>query len=213
MEILTLKSKDKLGCDTCNKCCVYRGDIRLTPINVCEISKYLNISIHDFIMKYTDRLEGNLFELVLKTRGDLKECILYNQENNKCLIHSVKPMQCVMFPLYPENIKNDLFINSGQCKKETFPEIKVDNWLNDNNEIYKKHKDFCIYWISFIEDVQNVVSKNNLYSKLDINNIYRILFENYTDSRFGNSYEKQSRKNIEEVKNIIRELIKKPTVK
>ena len=194
MEILTLKSKDKLGCDTCNKCCVYRGDIRLTPINVCEISKYLNISIHDFIMKYTDRLEGNLFELVLKTRGDLKECILYNQENNKCLIHPVKPMQCVMFPLYPEN-------------------IKVDNWLNDNNGIYKKHKDFCIYWISFIEDVQNVVSKNNLYSKLDINNIYRILFENYTDSRIGNSYEKQSRKNIEEVKNIIRELIKKPTVK
>lgn len=213
MEILTLKSKDKLGCDTCNKCCIYRGDIRLTPINVCEISEFLSISINEFINKYTDRLEKDLFELVLKTRGEHKECILYNQETYKCLIHPVKPMQCVMFPLYPENIKNDLFINSGQCKKDSYPEIKVENWLNGNNEIYKKHRDFCIYWISFIEDIQSVVKRKDLYSQLDINKIYKILFENYTESKLLSSYEKQARKNIEDVKKIVRELLKKPTLK
>ena len=213
MEILTLKSKDKLGCDICNKCCIYRGDIRLTPINVCEISKYLNISIKDFINDYTDRLGEDLFELVLKTKGELRECVLYDNQTHRCRIHTVKPMQCVMFPLYPEDIKNDLFVNSGQCKKETFPEIKVEKWLNDNNEIYKKHKDFCMYWIAFVEDIQNVIHKNGLISQLDINEIYRILFENYKESTIGNSYEKQARKNIEVVKTIIRDQMKKPTAK
>ena len=57
MDILTLKSKVKLGCNMCDKCCIYRGDIRLLPINVCRISEYLNISIKEFLEKYTDRLE------------------------------------------------------------------------------------------------------------------------------------------------------------
>ena len=211
MDILTLKSKDKLGCDICNKCCIYRGDIRLTPINVCEISKFLKIPISEFVEKYTDRVDGELFELVLKTKGELKECILYDSKTKKCKIHEVKPMQCVMFPLYPEDIKNDFFTNSGECKKESFPEIKVEKWLNSNNNIYKKHKEFCIYWISFIEDIQRVFQMNNLYDKVDIEYIYELLFKNYKERKINNSYEKQAKKNIEEVKKIIREKIKKPT--
>ena len=207
MEILTLKSKDKLGCDICNKCCIYRGDIRLTPINVCEISDYLKLSIHDFLEKYTSREEGNLFEIVLKTRGENRECILYDEKTRKCTIHCVKPMQCVMFPLFPEDIKNDLFINSGECKKESFPEIKVEKWLNDNNNLYKKHKDFCIYWIAFIEDIQSVIKERNLYKKIDENYINKILFENYVKNSISSSYEKQAKKNIEEVKGIIKKLI------
>ena len=41
MDILTLKSKVRLGCTRCEKCCIYRGDIRLNPLNICKISKYL----------------------------------------------------------------------------------------------------------------------------------------------------------------------------
>ena len=42
-EILNLKSKAKLNCTLCEKCCEYRGDIKITPINVLEISKFLKI--------------------------------------------------------------------------------------------------------------------------------------------------------------------------
>ena len=33
-ELLTLKSKVELGCDRCDTCCKYRGDIRLTIKNI-----------------------------------------------------------------------------------------------------------------------------------------------------------------------------------
>ena len=110
MDILTLKSKVKLGCNMCDKCCIYRGDIRLLPINVWRISKYLNISVKEFLEKYTDRPEGNKLELVLKTTGELRQCILYDEPGKKCGIHPVKPLQCVMFPLVPENLKRDYFV-------------------------------------------------------------------------------------------------------
>lgn len=31
MEIVTINSKVKLGCNICDKCCINRGDIKLTP--------------------------------------------------------------------------------------------------------------------------------------------------------------------------------------
>ena len=62
MDILTLKSKVKLGCNLCDKCCIYRGDIRLLPINVWRISKYLNISVNDLVSMTTD-LEARLVYL------------------------------------------------------------------------------------------------------------------------------------------------------
>lgn len=124
-DILTLKSKEKLGCNRCEKCCIYRGDIRLTPINVCNISRFLNISIKEFLEKYTNRLKDSEPELVLKTVGELRECILYDKKIKGCGIHKVKPMQCVMFPLVPENLKRDYFYNSNQCILEDTKPISV----------------------------------------------------------------------------------------
>lgn len=197
MDILTLKSKEKLGCNQCDKCCIYRGDIRLTPMNVCEISKFLNISIKEFLNNYTDRLEGNPLELVLKTKGDKKECILYDENIKGCGIHKVKPMQCVMFPLVPENLKRDYFYNSKQCVIEDAPEISINKWLNGNNNIYKKNKKICMEWIKFIEDIQPKLDNCN------IEELYEILFENYNLKKWN--LKKQMRKNMKKVKELFEE--------
>lgn len=200
MDILTLKSKDKLGCNLCDKCCIYRGDIRLTPVNVCEIAKYMGLTNKEFVEKYTDRVEGDLFELVLKTRGCNRQCILYDEIGKKCSIHKVKPLQCVMFPLYPENIKQNFFINSGQCTNSEFKTITIDKWLNGNGNIYNKHKNFCLYWISFIEDVQDIFRRKEI--EIDQEFIYKKLFLDY-DMNWS-KFEKQARKNIEEIKELIK---------
>ena len=205
MDILTLKSKDKLDCNLCDKCCIYRGDIRLTPINVCEISKYLNISIKNFLEKYTDRLENNLFEIVLKTKGNLKKCILYDDKNTKCSIHKVKPMQCVMFPLVPENLKKDYFYNSGQCTMENPKEITVNKWLNGNHKIYSKNKKICMEWIEFIENIQDEISTIEIDNN-QIEEFYKILFENYNLKKFN--LKKQMRENIKYVKENLKTLSK-----
>ena len=199
MDILTLNSKEKLGCIMCDKCCIYRGDIRLTPLNVCKISKFLNLSIKEFLKEYTDRLENNKLELVLKTKGNLKQCILYDEKNKKCGIHPVKPMQCVMFPLVPENLKRDYFYNSGECKMEEFKEIKVKKWLNGNNNIYSKNKKICMEWIEFLEYIQ---PKLENISKEKLEECYEILFENYDLKKVN--LKNQMRNNIKTVIDIVK---------
>jgi hypothetical protein len=60
LEVLTLNSKVKIGCKICDKCCVYRGDIKITSINVAMISKYLKISPKEFVQKYTHPVERRI---------------------------------------------------------------------------------------------------------------------------------------------------------
>lgn len=199
MDILTLKSKIKLGCNLCDKCCVYRGDIRLTPLNVCNISKYLKMPIKDFLNKYTDRLKENEPEIVLKTVGNLKQCILYDEKGQKCGIHPVEPMQCLMFPLVPENLKRDYFINSEQCYFKDAKEITVNEWLNGNNNLYKKNKKICMEWVSFIEYIQPKWEK---IKKEDKQKIYEILFENYDLKKFN--LKKQMKENMKQVLSMIK---------
>ena len=187
----------------CDKCCIYRGDIRLLPINVWRISKFLNISVKEFLEKYTDRPENNKLELVLKTTGDLKQCILYDGVGKRCGIHKVKPMQCVMFPLVPENLKRDYFYDSGQCHLEDAKEITVNKWVNGNNKIYSKNKKICIEWISFIEWSQ---TKINEFSDDEIDELYKILFENYNLKKWN--LVKQMRRNMWKVEKIIKEKAK-----
>lgn len=65
-EVLTLKSRIPLDCSICDRCCKYRGDIRLTPISVLEISKYLQIGVSEFVARYTVPLENEPPEIVIK---------------------------------------------------------------------------------------------------------------------------------------------------
>ena len=197
MDILTMKSKEKLGCNLCDRCCEYRGDIKLTPVNVCRISKYLKIPIKEFLDKYTERLENGV-EVVIKGIGERKVCTFYDDRKRKCDIHEVKPLQCIMFPLVPENLKRDYFYNSGECKCENAQEIKVYDWLNGNNKGYNKNKKASSEWISFIEWVD---LKRGCLLNEEIDNIYKIMFERYNLRNFN--YLAQMRRNMKEVRKII----------
>ena len=204
MDILTMKSKEKLGCDLCDRCCIYRGDIKLTPVNVCRISKYLKITIREFLDKYTERIETNRVEVVIKGIGDIKKCIFYDERKRKCDIHEVKPMQCIMFPLVPENLKRDYFYNSGECTCKNATEIKVYDWLNSNNKGYNKNKKASQEWIAFIEWLD---LKRECLLKEDLDYIYRIMFERYNLRNFN--YLAQMRKNLKEARKYIIEKLYK----
>ncbi len=196
-EILNLKSKAKLNCTLCEKCCEYRGDIKITPINVLEISKFLKIPINEFLNKYTEEVKGEEPEIVIKGIGEKKECIFNNRENYKCQINRVKPMQCVVFPLVPVDIKRDLFINSKACKIESDKQTSVDKWINGNHNIYKRNKNIYLKWIELMEEIQ---PKWNSFSKDKQNRIKELLFREYN---LKQNYEKQIFRNIKEIRNII----------
>ncbi len=199
-EVLNLKSKANLQCRICDKCCKYRGDIRLTPINVLEISKFLKISIEEFLEKYTYELKGEEPEIALKAVGEEKWCILNEQNTYKCKIQKVKPMQCTVFPLVPIDIKNDLFINSNSCILKENKKITVNKWLNGNNNIYKRNKEIYLKWIKLIEYLQ---PQWNKLSKEKQQKIKYILFKKYKENK---NYKKQIINNIDKVKEILEEV-------
>jgi len=155
MEILTMKSKEMLGCNLCDKCCINRGDIRITPLNVCMISKFLKISIQEFLDTYTEEVQGDEPERVLKAVGEKYECIMYDNKTRMCKINSVKPIQCAIFPLFPDDIKNDFFYNQGTCTCTEKKPIKVKKWLDGKNKIYSKNKEVNLLWVRLVENLED----------------------------------------------------------
>ena len=87
-----------------------------------------------------------------------------------------------MFPLVPENLKRDYFVDSGQCRLEDAKEITVNEWVNGNNKIYSKNKKICMEWIQFIEWAQ---MKINNFSEKESDILYKILFENYNPKNWN----------------------------
>jgi len=195
-EILNLKSKANLNCSLCEKCCEYRGDIKITPINVLEISKFLKISINDFLEKYTEEVKGEEPEIVIKGIGEKRECIFNNRENFKCQINKVKPMQCVVFPLVPIDVKRDLFINTKACPVDCNKQRTVNKWVNGNHNIYNKNKKIYLKWIELMEEIQPRWKGISLEKQ---NKIKELLFRKYN---LKGNFEKQILENIKEVRNI-----------
>lgn len=195
-EILNLKSKVNLYCSICDKCCEYRGDIKITPINVLQISKFLKISIKEFLENYTEEVKGQEPERVIKAVGEKQRCI-FNDSDFKCKIQKVKPMQCVVFPLVPVDVGRNLFINTNQCEVDTKKTTTVNKWINGNNKIYNRNKDIYLEWIKLIEEIQ---IKWNQITEADKNNIKKLLFEKYDMKK---NFEKQITENIKHVRKII----------
>ena len=192
--ILNLKSKSNLCCTICDKCCEYRGDIKITPINVLEISKFLKVSIDEFLREYTEEVKEEPLEIVIKGIGENRNCIFNDIKTFKCKINKVKPMQCVMFPLVPVDIKRDLFINANSCIKQTKKQITVNKWINGNNNIYDKNKEIYLKWIELMEEIQpkwnNLTIekqekiKNVLYKKYNLKkDLRKQVFENIKKAR------------------------------
>lgn len=193
-EILTMKSKTNLSCKICDKCCKYRGDIKITPINILEISKFLKIEIKEFLEKYTYEIKGQEPEIALKGIGEERRCILNDEKTFKCKVHKVKPIQCIMFPLMPIDVEKDLFINMYACPVDKKKKTRVNKWLNGNNNIYKRNKQIYLKWIEFIEEIQ---VKWNKLTKEKQEEIKRIVFEQYNPYE---NYEKQIVDNLKKAR-------------
>lgn len=196
---LMLNSKVELGCNICDRCCVNRGDIKITPVNAIEISRFMNIPVKEFLEKYTEQVEGEPLERVIIATGKDCRCILNNKENSKCKIHPVKPMQCVTFPLVPIDIEHDIFYVQDSCSCKEKKEMKVIDWLNGKDGIYLKYKKFYMEWIDFVEEMQ---SKWEHIDKRVQDKIVNMVFYNY-DGNIKN-IQKSVRRNMKQARALVK---------
>jgi len=88
--------------EDCSNCCTSAGGtVIISDKDIQRISKYLKISIQEFIKKYTHE-EGTSICLVDKNNTD---CIFL--ADHKCTIYPVRPIQCKTFPFWPQNLKSE----------------------------------------------------------------------------------------------------------
>jgi uncharacterized protein len=82
----------------CTRCCEVTGYVYLTENDLKRAAAYLGMSARSFEKKYIYRTK-NLLRL-RKPRGS--QC--HFLEKGGCSIHPVKPVQCRVFPFWPETI-------------------------------------------------------------------------------------------------------------
>lgn len=92
----------RFKCTGCGQCCTGApGYIWLNDEEVEEIAKHLNLSVSEFLKRYTRRVNGRIS---LVERSKTYDCIFL--KDKKCQIYSVRPTQCRTFPWWPYHLKS-----------------------------------------------------------------------------------------------------------
>ena len=84
----------------CRNCCEVTGYVYLTEEDLLRAAQYLGMTAADFESKYVIRYKKLL--RFRKPRGS--QCHFLNARG--CGIHPVKPVQCRLYPFWPELVEN-----------------------------------------------------------------------------------------------------------
>jgi len=80
----------------CTRCCEQQGFVYLTAGDLIRIARYLGMAAREFERRFVYRTKHLLRLRVPRDR----QCRFL--ENGGCSIHAVKPVQCRVFPFWPE---------------------------------------------------------------------------------------------------------------
>ena len=98
---IDLDKRIKFKCSQCGKCCYQRNinAVEYNPYDIYRLSKFLGLSIPEFIDKYgvLDKDEMNFPVIKLRTKQYRGQCLFLKK--GKCTVHEVKPLACALFPL------------------------------------------------------------------------------------------------------------------
>lgn len=151
-DIEDIVKADACGCEGCSACCHGIGDlVVLTPFDVYEMVKHLNVSIDELLEDKIELRENNKILLpYLKMQGDSERCSFLNEEG-RCMIHGHRPNICRLFPLGRVYENNDFkyFLQVNNCTKPNLKNVKVKEWIGIDN--YPENKAFILAWHQLIK--------------------------------------------------------------
>ena len=91
--------KEQFVCRKCGACCRGDGFVKVTEAEIITMAEYLGETEEQFKSRW---LRPSLFEGHWLKDKENKDCIFL--ENNQCLVHAVKPVQCRSFPFSWNNL-------------------------------------------------------------------------------------------------------------
>lgn len=124
MAILTKEgfdfSFDTDGCREClGNCCIGEsGYIWVTPKEIENIAKFLNISIDEVKISYLDKIKYRFSIKEIEMDENNFACIFFDINKRGCKIYEVRPTQCKSFPFW------DYFKDKKEEVKKECPAIK-----------------------------------------------------------------------------------------
>ena len=136
----------RFECQGSANCCVSRssyGYVYLSKKDINRLSKFLKLSIIDFLEVYCKKTNGLTHLKEIKKNGD---CLFL--EKKKCTIYKGRPSQCRTWPFWKENINAKIWnqdiatfcpgIGKGKLvKKNTITKKIIEDLLNEEN-IFKE---------------------------------------------------------------------------
>lgn len=90
------------SCIGCGRCC--RGEpgaVWLSPGEIEAIAAHLGLEKGSFLRDFVVERRGRKS---LKERPNW-DCVMYDSENARCGIYSVRPLQCRLFPFWPSLLR------------------------------------------------------------------------------------------------------------
>src|SRR4051794_35936314 len=84
----------------CTNCCRVQGWVYITEDDLSRAAAYVKLPVAEFEAKYVVRTKNTL--RLRKPQG--AQC--HFLRDNGCSIHPVKPVQCRLFPFWPELVEN-----------------------------------------------------------------------------------------------------------
>jgi Fe-S-cluster containining protein len=89
-------------CTECGKCCTGApGYVWVNEEEMEAMATFLNISLSEFIKKYTRRIGNRTSLLESKKNFD---CIFL--KDRKCTVYGARPTQCRTYPWWPQNLSS-----------------------------------------------------------------------------------------------------------
>jgi hypothetical protein len=202
-------------CRACGKCCKNREDILLQTRDLFKIGVKLNLSTEEVIKTYCDVYIGpdsRIPLLRLKPKGVNSVCPLLI--NDRCMVHTHKPVVCALFPIgrviAPEDLDNPTqdskrklhYIinecpNASKRMKQT-----VRQWLEGfdipaDDKFYVQWSDLVIGFairmreyeeMKFAEKTLDIIRSavyQSLYLDYDTSKEFKPQFENNTEKLMG----------------------------
>jgi uncharacterized protein len=117
-------------CKKCGECCYGEGGILLQPKEIEKIADFLGLTVESFIALHCEERHGRPY--IRSAPGGY--CSFFDRDE-QCLIHSVKPHPCSLWPFYPALVKDKATWNHAKEACPGFnPEASFEDFVKESKE-------------------------------------------------------------------------------
>lgn len=123
-------------CTMCGKCCINREDILLTPQDIYNMTKELEMTTKELFRAYCETYIGGDSRMPivrLKPRGSIRRCPL--MKDRKCSVHRAKPAVCALYPI-GRCVKHEMGRNTEKITSSQVTYVFTDPGCDDGIETH-----------------------------------------------------------------------------